>query len=178
MGLRREITRRVILDESRLTCSFDHKEVHFTVINTDTYNKMGSFPIHWVTSDIENASQNPAIKHIFVINHRPVYGSGFSAEPPTADSNNAVLWQVMENNHCVAMISSHEHLFFKKQVNNKVWQVITGCAGARLDPVPDSLQYFGYTIFQVMSSGKIIEKTMGRDVPAGGYLKKPDQPTI
>lgn len=139
---------------------------------------MGSFPIFWVTSDIENTRQSTAIKHIFVINHRPVIGSELSAEPPTADPNNAVLWQVMENNHCVAMISSHEHLFFKKQIKNKVWQIITGCAGAKLDNVPDSLKYFGYTIFQVMSSGKIIEKTMGRDVPNDGYLAKPDKPTI
>jgi uncharacterized protein YcfL len=169
----------LLTDQSWLTYSFDLNGAHFIVVNTDTWDVLASYPYYWIVDDMEKAHQNAATKQIFIINHRPVHSTSYNNEPEdVADPHDSLLWEAMESNHVIAMFSSHIHHFAKEQINNKSWQVIIGNAGAELSKgMPADMNYFGFIVVTVTSSGNIIMKAMGRNVPAGGYLEPPDSPT-
>jgi len=166
------------VDESKETYSFDYKNTHFVVMNTDGGGKECKADAYWADKDISKARQNGA-KHIFVLSHIPCYGPKKLDEDADLLYNRDQLWQTFENNNVEAMMSSHIHIFYAKQPHEgKTWMVISGNGGSPLNKeAKDKKKYFGYTLVKVYKSGRVLCYSYGRDVPKDGYNKPVDSKT-
>ena len=155
-------------DQSRLTYSFDMKDSHFVLMNTDPIGQDSHVPIHWIANDLASARKNGA-KHLFAIGHKPAFGYGGSMA--MAGGNRTDFWDALESNHAEAMIGSHDHVYDRSQPHHaKTWMIISGNGGTPLEKtLPKEKQYFGFTTISVLKSGKVILKSYGRDVPTEGY---------
>ncbi|MEP7217495.1 MAG: metallophosphoesterase [Bacteroidota bacterium] len=156
-------------DQSRLTYSFNFKDAHFVVLNTDPVGKDWRVPTKWIATDVA-AAHGAGVKHIFAIGHKPAYpwdGADGLAKYPTDRDN---FWSALEGNNSEAMLAAHNHLFYKEQPHGKTWQIVAGNGGSILETglAPDKL-YYGYTVVSVLKNGRVIAKSMGRDIPAASY---------
>lgn len=160
-----------VTDQSRLTYSFDFKDAHFVTLSTDGVGKDWHVPTTWVSNDLAAAKAKGA-KHIFVFGHKPAYAypgvptDGLAFDTPSRD----LFWNALTTNNVEAMFSAHNHVFWRGQPTGKTWQVIAGNGGTALDAtvdtsIPGTGSYFGYTLVQVLNSGKVIMKSYGRPVP-------------
>ena len=162
-------------DQSKMTYSFDYKDAHFVTISTDGVGKDWHVPTTWVASDLA-AARTRGQKHIFVFGHKPAYAY------PTVPTDGLVFdqtsrdafWNSLTTNQVEAMFSAHNHVFYRSQPTGKTFQVIAGNGGTALDAgldvsIPNTGKYFGFTLVQVLNSGRVIMKSYGRDVPAAGY---------
>ncbi|SRR5579883_290027 len=156
-------------DQSKLTYSFNYKDAHFIVLNTDPVGQDSHIPAHWVADDI-TAARKAGAKHIFPIGHKPAFAPDGGTEGLTF-GNRSDLWQSLENNHVEAMLASHVHVFWPFQPHHaKTWMLVGGNGGTQLEKnLPPNKQYFGFTLVTVMKSGRVIVKSYGRDVPKEGY---------
>jgi hypothetical protein len=163
--------------ENLQTYSFSHLNTHFIMMNTDTYNSdslLGQVPANWIKQDIESARADTNIHHIFLMGHKPAWVDEPRGKPgKTIDTAQVtILWNAMEENQVEAMLSAHSHQYYREQPNDLSYQIIAGNAGSpyvkHLDP---SHQFFGYTHVSVFQSGKIILKSMGREIPGTEYLE-------
>jgi hypothetical protein len=163
-------------DQSKLTYSFDFKDAHFVTISTDGVGKDWHTPTTWVASDLAAAHAKTATKHIFVFGHKPAYPY------PTVPTDGLVFdaasrdlfWSSLNTNHVEAMFSAHNHVYYRSQPTGHTFQVIAGNGGTALDAtidptIPTTGTYFGFTLVQVLNSGRVILKSYGRDVPTAGY---------
>lgn len=117
-------------DQREMTYSFDEplpdgSKVHFIILNTDTvtsergpegFEELGLLPLDWVTKDIHAAQANPAIRHIFLLSHKPVRPpASFKAAGPYDKLHDLVaepLRRLMLGNSKVrALLCSHAHLW-------------------------------------------------------------------
>lgn len=162
-------------DQSKLTYSFDYKDAHFVTISTDGVGKDWHVPTTWVASDLA-AARAKGQKHIFVFGHKPAYPY------PTVPTDGLVFdqasrdlfWSSLNTNQVEGMFSAHNHVYYRFQPTGKTWQIIAGNGGTALDAtldttIPTTGAYFGFTLVQVLNSGRVILKSYGRDVPATGY---------
>lgn len=161
-------------DQSKLTYSFNYRDTHFVILNTDPAGQDAHVPVHWVENDLTQARKDGA-KHIFAIGHKPAFG--FEGQMGLVGENRTPFWAAMEANHAEAMLASHFHVYSRFQPHyGKTWMVISGNGGS---PFEDNLrpdqQYFGFTLVSVLKSGKVIVKSYGRNVPPGpGGYAAPD----
>ena len=162
-------------DQSKLTYSFDFKDAHFLLLNTDPVGNDWHVPTKWVTTDLTSA-RSRGVKHIFAIGHKPAYSyptvatDGLAFDIPARDA----FWSALVNNQVEGMFSAHNHEYWRAQPTGKTWQVIAGNGGtpldATLDPtIPSTGAYYGFTVVSVTNSGRVFSKSFGRDVPAAGY---------
>jgi hypothetical protein len=162
-------------DQSKLTYSFDYKDAHFVTINTDPVGADWHVPTLWIAGDLA-AARARGMKHIFAIAHKPAYPY------PTVPTDGLVMdvaarnayWDVLESNQVEAMLSAHNHVYYRSQPTGHTWQIINGNGGtpidATVDPtIPGTGTWFGYTVVSVTNSGRVFAKGYGRDVPAAGY---------
>jgi hypothetical protein len=158
-------------DQSKLTYSFDFKDAHFVTISTDGVGKDWHVPTTWVTNDIAAAKAKGA-KHIFVFGHKPAYA--FPGAPTDGlvfdQTSRDLFWNTLVNNNVEAMFSAHNHVFWRGQPTGKTWQIVAGNGGTAIDAgvdtsIPGTGAYFGYTLVQVLNSGRVIVKSYGRPVP-------------
>ncbi len=163
-------------DQSKLTYSFDYKDAHFVTISTDGVSKDWHVPTTWVASDL-TAARAKGAKHIFVFGHKPAYPY------PTVPTDGLVFdaasrdlfWSAMNTNQVEAMFSAHNHVYYRSQpTGSHTYQVIAGNGGTALDAtidvtIPTTGSYFGFTLVQVLNSGRVILKSYGRDIPTAGY---------
>ena len=163
--------------ENLQTYSFNYQNTHFILMNTDTYNSdslAGQIPAQWIKEDIENARKDSSVDHIFLLGHKPAYVDAPRGAPDeTIDTALvSVIWPVMESNVVEAMLSAHSHQYYREQPTGNSYQIIAGNGGSPYVRDLDSAhQFFGYTHISVMKSGKIILKSMGRNIPAANYLE-------
>lgn len=159
------------------TYSFNYLNTHFILMNTDTYNSdslIGQIPANWIKQDIENTRTDSAIEHIFLLGHKPAYVDAPRGAPDeTIDTALvSVIWPAMESNQVEAMLSAHSHQYYREQPTGQSYQIIAGNGGSPyVKDLDIDHQFFGYTHISVMSSGKIILKSMGRNIPATNYLE-------
>lgn len=164
----------LITDQSRLTYSFNFKDAHFVILNTDAVGRESRVPFNWISSDV-SAAKATGIKHIFAIGHKPAfpynYAKGGDNGLNIFEWNRDKFWTILENNQADAMFSAHNHLY-RRLKPNRTSMIIAGNGGSTLETtdVKNSEQYFGFTIVTILKSGKVIVKSMGRDVPSAGYL--------
>ena len=162
---------------NRQTYSFDYMGTHFIMMNTDTYHpaqKIGQIPADWIAADIAQARANGA-EHIFLMGHKPSYiDKSLAKTDKRIDTTlTNIVWPVMEANQAEAMLSAHSHQYWRSQPNaNSSYQIVAGNGGSpytsHLTPAE---QFFGYTQVRIMSSGKVLLTSHGRDIPADNYLE-------
>ncbi len=161
-------------DQSRLTYSFDFHDTHFVVLNTDPVGQDAHVPTHWIADDLV-AARKAGAKHIFAIGHKPAFSFDGQMSGLVA-GNRGDFWDAMEANHAEAMLSAHNHVYYRFQPHASMpgtghsWMVIAGNGGSPLekDATPNQ-HFYGFTVVSVLKSGKVIAKSYGRDFPSDGY---------
>ena len=168
--------------DNRMTYSFTYNNTHFILLNTDTYNKNGTIgmaPAEWIIADIVAAKKDPAVKHIFLLGHKPAIVSQpiyvYDGENTMDTSVVKAIWPVMDSNQVEAMLSAHSHQYDRLQPDsNMSYQVIAGNGGSPYEhkaAKDTARQFFGYTIVYIMKNQQVIVQSMGRSVPASNYLE-------
>lgn len=128
-------------DQSKLSYSFDHKGLHFAVINTDAVGKDTRAPTNWLAADFAAAKARGA-KRFFVFGHKPAYSydylgggktapSGLDAAPGTLAERDA-FWNVIEQ-YGATYFAGHEHVFHIARPKGGAYQVLVGSGGSPFD---------------------------------------------
>jgi len=168
-------------DQSKLTYSFDYKGTHFVILNTDPVGRDWSVPKYWIAKDLEKAKSRFA-KHIFAIGHKPAHAYPKNLYSPAETKEDGLgklypsdrdeVWASLENNKAEAMLSAHNHVYYRAQPNGKTWQIIAGNGGSTLDKVVEQSKNnaFGFTVISVLKNNNVTLTSYGRDVPKEGYL--------
>ncbi len=165
----------LVTDQSKLTYSFNYNDAHFVIMNTDPVGRDFRPASNWIATDVA-AAKAAGAKHIFAIGHKPGYAYNYTTGGVDGLNkyvgNRDIFWSALENNKAEAMFAAHNHISRHFRPNNKTSMVIAGNGGSLLETadVAANENYFGYTVVTVMKSGKVIEKSMGRDIPAAGYM--------
>ena len=158
---------RLATDQSQLSYSFDYKQSHFVVLNTDPVGAEATAPLDWLGRDLA-AARARGSKHLFALGHKPAIPA------PGGDGlrNGGGIWDVLDANHAEAMLAAHNHLYFRVQSPPRhPWQVVAGNGGSILDAgaYPNNV-FFGFTLVKVFTNGKVMAYSYGRDLPSNGYL--------
>ena len=158
---------RLATDQSQLSHSFDCKQSHFVVLNTDPVGAEATAPLDWLGRDLA-AARARGSKHLFTLGHKPALPA------PGGDGlrNGGSVWDVLDANHAEAMLAAHNHLYYRIQVPPRhPWQLIAGNGGSVLDASAyPNKAFFGFTLVKVFTNGKVMAYSYGRDLPASGYL--------
>ncbi len=170
-------------DQSSLTYSFNYKNTHFVLLNTDPVGKDWSVPTNWIAKDLAQARSRLRIEHIFAIGHKPAYAypTNLYNPPITAEdglgryypADRDKFWVSLVSNQAEAMLAAHDHLYYRtKGPNGDTWQIIAGNGGSKLESVVNqaSINYYGFTVVTVLKNGNVTVTSYGRDVPTEGYL--------
>ncbi|MDP4261969.1 MAG: metallophosphoesterase [Bacteroidota bacterium] len=170
--------------DNRMTYSFTYGNTHFILINTDTYDTagvIGMAPAAWINADIIAARKDTAVKHIFLLGHKPaIVNKGlYEADGDDTMDTSVVksIWPVMDSNKVEAILSAHSHQYNRKQPDSsKAYQVIAGNGGSPYEGAiqhKDSIarQFFGYTIVYIMKNNNVVVQSMGRTVKYKDYLE-------
>jgi len=133
--------------QKQLSYSFDFRDSHFTVINTDPYKNDAHAPVKWLEQDLANAKARGA-QHLFVFGHKPAFTYYFGAVTPlpTAPSGldndiaaRDAFWNVIAHYGAI-YFCGHEHIFQLSQHTSlngdKAWQVLVGSGGSPFEAVP------------------------------------------
>jgi hypothetical protein len=139
-------------DQSKLGYSFDYKNQHFVVINTDPVGAETSAPAQWLAADLAAARSRNGIQKIFVFGHKPAYtydylggmrvtGAGLDATPATTVKRDA-FWSVIEQ-YKATYFCGHEHIYNISQPKGGAYQVLVGAGGS---PFDDSATNNGATV--------------------------------
>ena len=163
-------------DQSQLSYSFDVKDSHFSIINTDPVGKDNSAPVVWLAKDMAEAQARGA-KHLFAFGHKPAYtyyfGMGEKPAPGIAgldksDKERDALWDVIER-FGATYFCGHEHEFNMVQPRGTAWQVLVGSGGSPWDAQPGELtknpetdRAYAWATVSIHQSGKV-------DVDAYGF---------
>lgn len=157
---RKQIANTATLD-NRMTFSFVRNNTAFIVMNTDSYNPPtkqnpqgleGIVPTDSILNWVNDFKANKAIEHIFVLGHKPYYVSGKSCTGHKGLPEGPVLWPAFNAAGVVAMLSAHEHDYQRWQLpaDTGTYQIIAGNGGSQ-----GEAKFFGYTIINILKSGKV-----------------------
>lgn len=137
-----------------LVYSFDYKNTHFVVLDTDIFNnfhRIGERQLEWLRGDLEKNKD----KNIFVFGHEPAYPAyghiGSSLDKYASDRDE--LWGVFGQYNVRAYFCGHEHLY-NKAVHDGIYQIITGGGGAPL-AAPEKGGFYNFAVVDVKSDGAI-----------------------
>jgi hypothetical protein len=189
---------QLVWNDRQMTYSFNLRGTHFVIINTETVSNAidptsglpyaGWIPINWIERDLAAAQRNPAVSTIVVFGHRPIEAPTFvqpntgttilnTAEYPLASRLSATLSKYKKVR---AYICSHVHAWqaFRLEQGSGVWQIVAGNGGAQLETAwqPEGGQYFGYSILNIYTSGKMRVLNYGRAPPPSPQIFFEDQP--
>jgi hypothetical protein len=165
--------------QQQLSYSFDVKDSHFVVINTDPVGKDAHAPTAWLAADL-SAAQLRGQKHVFVFGHKPAYPyvymtgatpSGLKAGTAAGEAGD--FWNLIEL-YKATYFCGHEHIFDVSQPgalngNPAAWQVIVGSGGSPFDAAPTDVtlnpatdRTYAWATVKVRASGKV-------DIDAYGF---------
>ena len=137
-----------------LVYSFDHKNAHFVILDTNIYKKfhrLGKTQLDWLKKDL--ASNKKEL--VFAFGHEPAYpvgshkGSSLDAFPAERDE----VWSVFQENKVDMYFCGHEHLY-NRSINQGMLQVITGGAGARPNVSSKDGGFYHFVIVDVKDNGE------------------------
>jgi hypothetical protein len=146
---------------NQMTFAFTRNDIGFVVMNTDTYNSPtdsnkygieGMIPTQWVIDQVNALKANAAIKHIFVLGHKPYYVNGDSSTAHNGLPAGPVIWPAFNKAGVVAMLSAHEHDYQRWQLpaDTGTYQIIAGNGGSQ-----GKAAFYGYTMINILKSGKV-----------------------
>lgn len=172
-------------DQKQLTYSFDFRNSHFVIINTDAVGNDGHAPTQWLQTDMADA-QARGMQHFFVFGHKPAYtyyygvdvaGSvplpgkpaGLDADLPSRDA----FWDVIEQ-YDATYFCGHEHIYNTMQpraaTGGKSLQVLVGSGGSPFEAAPEDAtinpatdRTYAWASVKVYKNGKIKLKVYGFD---------------
>ncbi len=166
-------------DQSILNYSFDYRNVHFVVLNTDSLTtekdattgkvKIGWVPVAWIQKDIEAAEQDDMVQAIFVLGHRniidPAESKGDAPIDPAAAEK--VLQTFQASKKLRGYLCAHVHAWDLKGMGPTSWQVIAGNGGSKLEKgwSPKTGTYFGFSVIDVSAAGDITLHNYRRPTP-------------
>ncbi len=168
-------------DQSKLTYSFDDGDVHYVVLNTDTWTstadnatgstQIGWVALHWLQADLAAAQAKPAIRHIFVLGHKPIVSPVPS--PAADDAINSAFTTSLETlllstGKVRGYLCAHAHQWDARKLpgsgSHDVYQIIAGNGGSQLETAW-SPAYYGFTLARVYTTGRVGITSYQRPVP-------------
>lgn len=177
-------------DQSQLTYSFEFRDSHFTTVNTDPFGAPATVPTHWIAGDLQGAADNPNIKHIFVLGHKPAFTPPTATESFSLDTFPALrdtFWDELNAAGAAAYLTAHAHVYYQSQPASgdqpdvkHAWQIVAGNAGSQVDPkwaASGDVPFFGFTVVDVLLGGHVIIRSYGRDFDPSNYLA-PSPPEV
>jgi hypothetical protein len=176
-------------DQSQLTYSFDFRDSHFVLLNTDPYGAVATVPLNWLHGDLVTASANPHLKHTFVLGHKQAFSPADSSSEEALDSHPDIrdqFWNELNNAGVGYYLVAHAHLWhFGFPISpisrsQHTVQVIAGNGGSKEDPIWEKAGkpfYYGFTLVQVLNDGEVLMKSYGRDFDRTNYLA-PSPPSL
>jgi hypothetical protein len=168
-------------DQSKLSYSFDDGDVHYVVLNTDTWTstsnvttgstQTGWVALHWLEADLAAAQAKASTKHVFLFGHKPIVSPLAGAGPD--DAINATFTTSLEqllgaNDKVRGYLCAHAHEWDARKLPGtgarSVYQVIAGNDGSQLEFgwIPS---YYGFTVARVYTSGRVGITSYQRPVP-------------
>ena len=161
-------------DQTQLSYSFDAKDLHFVVINSDAVGQDSRAPAHWLETDLA-AAERRGVARSFVFGHRPAFTynlnggekrAGFDADP----DNQKAFWDVIERHHAI-YFCGHQHILHMMQPRahegGQAWQVIVGSGGSPLaakQPTGNPLdREYAWVLAKVYKSGDVQLEAWGFD---------------
>ncbi len=171
--------------EAFASYSFDMGDIHFVVLNTDTFTdhkdgdarSIGWVQTDWLEKDLTEAEKTADL--IFVFGHKPAVpfpGSGSETQKGDLHINDAQQADFIRilNSHpkVVGYFASHAHAWGidyleTPGVPKRTAQLIAGNGGSILQESwqPEGGAYFGPTVVKVHRSGKVVANAYGRPAP-------------
>lgn len=190
----------LLVDETRLSYSFRNEDVLFVVLNTDTMidsYTIGDVPMHWLGKQLRKAQKDKAIRHVFVMGHKPLQNAAAGdhddpGNPAIRPEQAEALYRLLNDpagdgsaTKVRAYLAAHAHewsfapaLAFG-DYTGKVPQVVAGNGGSP----PESTwrgkdAYFGYTIVEILRDGRIATKSYGRPINDPYFEQKDGATTL
>jgi hypothetical protein len=171
----------LITDQSKLSYSFDFKESHFVVINTDPVGKDAHAPTNWLAADLATAQSHGA-RHFFVFGHKPAYtyyygrNTQLPLTPSGLDNDVAsrdAFWNVIEQYGAI-YFCGHEHIFNlmkpRAQLGGRAWQILVGSGGSPFEAKPSDVTInpntdrdYAWATVKVYRNGKVKLTAYGFD---------------
>lgn len=148
---------------NQMTFAFSRKGIGFIAMNTDTYNetpgKEGMINKAWVESKIQSYCDSFSL--VFVLSHKPAFSYGQFQTGHSGFPDSKSIMNVMNAGHAVALLSAHVHDYQRWQpLGSGPYQIIAGNGGSPLDGSALN-PYFGYSIINVLKSGRVALRTRG-----------------
>jgi hypothetical protein len=182
-------------DQSELTYSFNIKDIHFIVINTDTISSVidpktkhpyaGWVPYHWIEKDVKAAQEDSKISAIFLFGHKPIMDHPKKEEDSILNEGDYKLGDKLQSlfqshSKVRAYLCAHEHVWDSAPLAKapKVYQVIAGNAGSQLNSKwsPPGGTYFGFSEIKIYGHGKVGLINHARPTPTPPQLYFEDHP--
>ncbi len=155
--------------------------VLFVVLNTDTFIDnvtVGDIPLHWLEEQLLAAEQDDTISDVFVLGHKPLLKPDLEAAIIREPEIEPALKLLNASTKVRAFLAAHYHLWDMRPLPGGIPQVIAGNGGSPLKGpfIDPEVGYFGYTIVDLMESGKIVVESWGRPVPEPYSSDEPQPP--
>jgi len=176
-------------DQSQLTYSFDFRDSHFVMLNTDPFGAVATVPINWIHQDLAAAAGDAHLKHTFVLAHKQAFTPANADSEQALDSNPDLrnqFWDELNNAGVGYYLVAHAHLWHASQPVSPISmlehtvQIIAGNGGSKPDPLwvkAGENFYYGFTVVQVLKNGEVVMKSYGRDFDKSNYLA-PSPPSL
>ena len=170
-------------DQSRLTYSFNFRDTHFVILNTDPVGAPATVPVHWIADDLAVARQDRSIRHIFALGHKPAFTPSDATPDCSLDANPSgrnAFWDELNGASATAYLVSHAHLYNRSRPASptepgvtKTWQVVAGNGGSPVDTMwaeSGATPYYGYTVVSVTNDGRTLLTGYGRNFDLSNYI--------
>ncbi len=176
-------------DQSQFTYSFDFRDSHFVILNTDPYGAVATVPLNWLHQDLASAAGDPHLKHTFVLGHKQAFSPADANSEQALDSNPDLrnqFWDELNNAGVGYYLVAHAHLWdFSVPVSpvsmlQHTVQIIAGNGGSKEDALWELAGkpfYYGFTLVDVLKNGKVVVSSYGRDFDLSNYLA-PSPPSL
>ncbi|BBL71286.1 metallophosphoesterase family protein [Methylogaea oryzae] len=185
-------------DESRLSYSLLSGDTLFVVLNTDSRidrDTIGDVPLDWLKQQLQAAQRDSAVRHVFVMGHKPLQSSDKGGDPGdrTIRPDEAGAFYALLNDPAGdgspskvrAYLAAHAHEWSHTAeltvggVSGKIPQIVAGNGGS---PPNSAWQgkdaYFGYTLVEIGGDGTITAKSYGRPIQAPYYQQNTSPATL
>jgi len=142
--------------------TFTHANAFFIILDTyirNEENKIGTEQFAWLIQQLDSASQDTLIDHIFISMHHPVFPRGKYQDCPMKNGN-AVHSLFLQHPKIRCVFVSHDHLY-NKFTKDGILYITSGGAGAPLYHGYGGDFYHFLKISMYTETGRIHVKTIG-----------------
>ena len=158
------------MTQDDLSFTIRDEGILFIVLNTDTFVDnvtTGDIPLFWLEEALREGQNEPTVEHIFVMGHKPLIKPDLEAWIIRDEEIQPALDLLNSHSKVRAFLTSHYHLWDCRVMPGGVPQIIAGNGGSPLKGpfLEPGVGYYGYTLVDILQSGKIVVESWGRPVP-------------